>query len=198
MTDRNEAASDISLIIEGERYPVDRVGFNRNDSTGDTITLGYDSGTMNGPYSGELTLPAGAMPDFLDEVPDEAFEDEDEDEESRDAVEIMEDSRDLYERKNNDYGDSWKLTGKTLALWCEHNGLDELRIPVNEYTMISLGLFTRRLDKMIRHFNAEFLTDDLQVDESVVETTEDQVPYAAMHTQIAEEYAYADSEDLLP
>jgi len=79
--------------------------------------------------------------------------------------------------------------------------MDELRIPVNDYTMISLGLFTRRLDKMIREFNSWFMLgegEELQVNESVVETHQDDVPYSAMHTQVAEEYAYADSEELLP
>lgn len=119
---------------------------------------------------------------------------------AREAVGILDDARDLYERKNNDYGDSWKLTGKTLALWCEHQGIDTLRIPVNDHTMISLGLFTRRLDKMIREFNGWFILeegDELQVDESIMETHTDDAPYSAMHTQVAEEYAYADPGELL-
>jgi len=118
----------------------------------------------------------------------------------RTAVEIMNDSKDLYERKNADYGDSWKLTGKTMAMWFEHQGVDELQIPVNEYTMNSLGLFTRRLDKMVRAFNGWFCMDEgdeLQVDESITETQKDQVPYAAMHTQLAEQYAYADLDEMI-
>lgn len=119
----------------------------------------------------------------------------------RSAVEVMEDAQGLYQRKNDDYGDSWKLTGKTMALWCRHNGIEELRVPVNDHAMISLGLFTRRLDKMIREFNSWFMMDegdDLRVNESAAETHEDDVPYSAMHTQVAEEYANADSEELLP
>jgi hypothetical protein len=118
----------------------------------------------------------------------------------RTAVEIMNDSKDLYERKNADYGDSWKLTGKTMAMWLEHQGVDELQIPVNEYTMNSLGLFTRRLDKMVRAFNGWFCMDEgdeLQVDENITETQKDQVPYAAMHTQLAEQYAYADLDEMI-
>lgn len=110
--------------------------------------------------------------------------------ETRDALEIMEDSRNVYERKNADYGDSWKLTGKTLALWAEHNDMDEIRVPVEEGALISFGLFTRRLDKMIREFNGWFMMDEdeeFQVDESITETHGDDVPYSAMHTQIAEE-----------
>lgn len=119
----------------------------------------------------------------------------------RTASEIMSDSQGLYERKNADYGDSWKLTGKTMALWLQHQGQDELRVPVNEHTMNALGLFTRRLDKMIREFNGWFCLDEgeeFQVDESIAETHQDDVPYSAMHCQLAEEYAYAEAEEVLP
>lgn len=119
----------------------------------------------------------------------------------RSAVEIMRDSQDLYERKNADYGDSWKLAGKTLAMWLRHQGYDELRIPATEYHMNSLGLFTRRLDKMIREWNGWMCLeegDDFRVNESISETHNDDVPYGAMHTQLAEEYARADPEEILP
>lgn len=118
----------------------------------------------------------------------------------RTATEIMGDSRDLYERKNADYGDSWTLAGKTMAMWFQHQGMDEVRIPTNEFHMTSFQLFTRRLDKMIRTFNGWFIMDEgdeYQVDESIVETHQDEVPYAAMHTQLAEQYAYADADEIL-
>jgi hypothetical protein len=118
----------------------------------------------------------------------------------RTATEILGDSRDLYERKNADYGDSWTLAGKTMAMWFQHQGMDEVRIPTNEFHMTSFQLFTRRLDKMIRTFNGWFIMDEgdeFQVDESIVETHQDEVPYAAMHTQLAEQYAYADAEEIL-
>jgi len=118
----------------------------------------------------------------------------------RTATEILGDSRDLYERKNADYGDSWKLAGKTMAMWFQHQGMDEVRIPTNEFHMTSFQLFTRRLDKMIRAFNGWFCLEkgeEFQVDEDIVETQQDQVPYAAMHTQLAEQYAYADAEEIL-
>lgn len=119
----------------------------------------------------------------------------------RSATEILSDSKELYERKNADYGDSWKLVGKTIAMWLDHQDIETLQIPVNKYTMNSLGLFTRRLDKMIREFNGWFCLeegDSFQVNESIAETHEDDVPYAAMHTQLAEEYAYADADEFLP
>jgi hypothetical protein len=48
---------------------------------------------------------------------------------------------------------------------------------------------------MVRSFNGWFCADELQVNESVVETQEDEIPYAAMHTQLAEEYAAMDYSD---
>jgi hypothetical protein len=119
---------------------------------------------------------------------------------SRSAVEIMQESQDLYERKNADYGDSWKLAGKTMALWFQHQGKEKVNIPTNEFHLTSFQLFTRRLDKMIREFNGWFMLDEgdsFQVEESIIETHQDDVPYAAMHTQLAEEYAEADVDDLI-
>jgi hypothetical protein len=113
-------------------------------------------------------------------------------EQPRTAVEVMRDSIGLYEKKNDDYADSWRLVGKTIELWLEHHGEEELTIPANEYALNSFGLFTRRLDKMLRAFNGWFLTDEMKVSESIVETQEDSVPYAAMHTQLAEEYSKLD------
>jgi hypothetical protein len=119
----------------------------------------------------------------------------------RGAVEIMEDSKALYDRKNDDYGDSWKLAGKTMAMWLRHQGLDELRVPATAPHMNALGLFTRRLDKMIREFNGWMCLeegDDFRVDETIAETHMDDVPYGAMHAQLAEEYARADPDEVLP
>lgn len=110
----------------------------------------------------------------------------------RGALDVLADSTDLYERKNADYGDSWQLVGKTMALWLDHQGVDELTIPTDAHTLNSFGLFTRRLDKMLREFNGWFVADEMQVSEAIAETHQDDVPYAAMHTQLAEEYARMD------
>lgn len=119
----------------------------------------------------------------------------------RGSVEILGDSKALHDRKNDDYGDSWKLAGATMALWLRHQGIEELRIPASPEHMVSIGLFTRRLDKMIREFNGWFCLEEgeeFQVDESITETHQDDVPYAAMHTALAEAYAYGETEEFLP
>jgi hypothetical protein len=77
-----------------------------------------------------------------------------------------------------------------MALWLEHEGVDELTLPTDDpAAFIAFGLYTRRLDKMVRSFMQGLaqMDGDTRVDESIIETTEDQVPYAAMQTVIAEE-----------
>jgi hypothetical protein len=113
---------------------------------------------------------------------------------TRTAEEILKESSELYEKKNDDYADSWRLVGKTIELWLDHLEEDSLELS-NEKELNSFGLFTRRLDKMLRAFNIWFCADKTRVNESVVETQEDQIPYAAMHCQLAEEYAAMDYSD---
>jgi len=108
---------------------------------------------------------------------------------SRTVEEILNDSEELFSRKEEDYGESWKLTGRILSLIIEQQGKEEITIPSEPEYLISLGLYTRRLDKLVRSFNATFIQGELEVDESVPETVEDQVPYAAMQTSVAEDLA---------
>lgn len=115
--------------------------------------------------------------------------------EARPVSEILADSEQLYRDKNDDYGDSWRLIGKTLAVWLDHQGEDELKIPADPAYLNSFGLFTRRLDKMIRLFNGTFLADEMKVDESIAETAQDDVNYAAMHTHVTERLAGASEDD---
>ena len=112
----------------------------------------------------------------------------------RTARDVLTDSTDLYERKDADYGQAWKLVGKTLALWLDELGEDELVVPADDVHLSSLGLFTRRLDKMIREWNGWYCTDELRVDENIAETHADDVPYAAMHTELAEQSTLEDFE----
>jgi hypothetical protein len=104
----------------------------------------------------------------------------------RDVAEIIGDSQDLYERKNEDYGDSWRAIGVMLEAYFEHQGADEITIPTDADHLNSFGLFFRRLDKISRELNGWFLTDDFEVDESIVETHTDDIPYSAMHAALAE------------
>jgi hypothetical protein len=113
--------------------------------------------------------------------------------EPRDVAEIIGDSQDLYERKNEDYGDSWRAIGVMLEAYFEHQGADEITIPTDADHLNSFGLFFRRLDKISRELNGWFLTDDFEVDESIVETHTDDIPYSAMHAALAESVEADDS-----
>jgi hypothetical protein len=100
--------------------------------------------------------------------------------------EILTENAQTYDEKNDDYGDSWRLVGETLSLWCRHAGADELVFPTDSETLNSLGLFTRRLDKIIRAFNGEFLADELNF-ESIRDSHADESTYAAMHASLLAE-----------
>jgi hypothetical protein len=104
-----------------------------------------------------------------------------------DPEDILEAAKQLYSDKEEDYGESWRLTGEILSLIIEKQGKEEITIPSDPEYLIALGLYTRRLDKLVRSFNGTFIQDDLEVDETISETVKDQVPYSAMHTTIAQE-----------
>lgn len=93
------------------------------------------------------------------------------------VTDILKDGAETYEAKNDDYGDSWRLVGEFM--WMLAN--DGVTLETKE-EFISFGLFTRRLDKLARAFNGEFNADDLDF-ESVVDSHEDEMVYAAMAAQ---------------
>jgi hypothetical protein len=106
--------------------------------------------------------------------------------------EILRDGAETYQSKNKDYGDSWRLVGKTIAMWLQHAGKDELTIPADKESWNSIGLFTRRLDKLVRAFNAEFIVDELNY-ESTADAHTDEAVYGAMHASLIME---KDAEDI--
>lgn len=89
---------------------------------------------------------------------------------------VLFEGAETYEKKNEDYGDSWRQVGEFLH---EIAGDDGVVLETPE-DFISFGLFTRRLDKLARAFNGEFNTDSLNF-EDVVDAHEDESVYAAMH-----------------
>lgn len=108
---------------------------------------------------------------------------------------ILDDSADLFARKEEDYGESWRLTGKILSLIIKQQDEDEITIPAEEEYLTALGLYTRRLDKLVRSFNGTFMKEKFEVDESVEETVQDQVPYSAMHTRVVQELQENDEKE---
>jgi hypothetical protein len=80
-----------------------------------------------------------------------------------------------FENKNDNYGNSWLLTGETFALWFPQ-GLT-LNTPRKQ---IMHGLLTRMLDKMIRAAHLELADVQDKVGEKASETFFDLGVYAFM------------------
>lgn len=100
--------------------------------------------------------------------------------------EVLTENAETYRAKNQDYGDSWRLAGETLALWLQHAGCDELRVPADPDSLNAVGLFTRRLDKLIRSFNGQFVAGEMNF-ESTADAHEDESTYAAMAASLLRE-----------
>jgi hypothetical protein len=96
--------------------------------------------------------------------------------------EILRANADLYERKNEDYGGSWRLAGELFAAMANSCGYDEID-PTDESEMISVGLYFQRLHKLVRSANLEFGTGDPN-NESIADSHRDESTYAAMHASL--------------
>lgn len=103
---------------------------------------------------------------------------------------ILEDGGATFEKKTEDYGDSWRLIGEIL-LSMSHGEPVTLETPQD---FVSFGLFTRRLDKFARAFHGEFAADDMNF-ESVRDAHEDEMVYAAMHAVNQSERKEEDSAE---
>lgn len=92
-----------------------------------------------------------------------------------DPEDYLFDGAETYAEKNDDYGDSWRKVGEFLYQLTEGEGVT---LETKE-DFISFGLFTRRLDKVARAFNGEFLADEMNF-ESIEDAHFDEMVYAAM------------------
>lgn len=90
--------------------------------------------------------------------------------------EILEDCAETHESKNADYGSSWKAIGEILFNLT--NGEEVVLNSPEDF--VSIGLFTRRMDKLARAFHGEFVADDM-AHESLFDSHADESTYAAMH-----------------
>jgi len=89
---------------------------------------------------------------------------------------ILSNGAETYKEKNDDYGNSWAMVGWFLWRLAPPDGIT-LETPED---FISFGLFTRRLDKIARAFNGEFVAEDMNF-EDIVDSHTDESVYAAMH-----------------
>ena len=97
----------------------------------------------------------------------------------KDPSQILQESAETHDKKDADYGTSWRAIGHIL------HGLSKGEPVVLETPedFISFGLFTRRMDKIARCFNGEFLSDELNF-ESIADSHADETAYAAMHASL--------------
>lgn len=94
--------------------------------------------------------------------------------------EILTQNATTYRAKEEDYGKSWTLGGEILHKMA--GGVPVVLETPEDF--IAFGLFTRRLDKIIRAFNLEFLQEDDPSFESIVDSHADESTYAAMHASL--------------
>lgn len=90
---------------------------------------------------------------------------------------ILKHGGETYKSKNEDYGDSWRKIGVILHMLADEEPV-VLETPEDH---ISYGLFTRRLDKLARAYHGEFIADEMN-HESIQDAHEDEMVYAAMHS----------------
>jgi hypothetical protein len=112
----------------------------------------------------------------------------------KDPSQILRESAETYQKKNADYGESWRAIGEIL------HGLTKGKPVVLETPddFVSFGLFTRRMDKLARCFNGEFLSDNLNF-ESIADSHSDEAAYAAIHAALLgeqESIEYVRDEDI--
>lgn len=91
------------------------------------------------------------------------------------VTEILNDGAETYELKNKDYGESWRNIGHILYKLANEQPV----VLDSPEDWIAAGLFTRRIDKIARSFNGEFLADEMNF-ESASDADEDESVYAAM------------------
>jgi hypothetical protein len=96
--------------------------------------------------------------------------------------ELLEEHKETYEKKNEDYGDSWRLVGPALYVMMNQESVT-LDSP-EDWTRVSL--YVRRMDKMIRSLQME-MDDGKHLNyESVMDTHGDESVYAVMAEQFTQ------------
>lgn len=91
------------------------------------------------------------------------------------VTDVLKEGAETYERKNEDYGKSWANIGHVLFKLANEQPV----VLASPEDWIAAGLFTRRLDKLARSFNGEFLTEEMNF-EAASDADEDESVYAAM------------------
>lgn len=94
---------------------------------------------------------------------------------------ILEDGASTFEKKDADYGASWRRAGEIMFFLTNGEPVT-LETPED---WIAVGLFTRRMDKISRSIQSELVNQDLN-HESTYDSHADEMVYAAMHAALRE------------
>lgn len=98
-------------------------------------------------------------------------------------AERLEDLAGTFERKNEEYGESWRLAGELVSQILAEQDVNQLE--TDPQTMISLGLYFQRLHKITRGMTGEFALEEL-AHESVADSHDDEAVYATIHAHHTE------------
>ena len=93
----------------------------------------------------------------------------------------LDDAKETHETKNADYGSAWLTVGELMHTMAD----GEPVVLDSPEAYASIGLYWERLIKLQRAFNGEFNTDTLN-HESIRDSHEDNINYAAMHATLRE------------
>lgn len=93
--------------------------------------------------------------------------------------EILKEGAKTYRKKEDDYGESWKLTGHLIWDMVQ----DDKIVLESPQDVIRFGLYTRRMDKIVRSINGEFTSGGMNY-ESIFDSHRDESVYAAMHASL--------------
>lgn len=100
---------------------------------------------------------------------------------AKEPQDILEEQKKIFEEKNDDYSDTWIVSG--IALSALHDGPVTLESDVDH---IVNGNVHRLLDKILRGYNAAVIADEMNFEASV-DSFRDATTYSAMITSILEE-----------
>lgn len=168
-TTEADAAEIATSTLAGDWWTVidiERVGYNE---MADVDTVRNDLNTQRQPEN------TGVAKD-LDE-PDEI---------SLSPGDVLEANADLYRRKEDDYGEAWRIAGETLAMWADD--LDIEFDPTDPQSAVTWNLYMQRLHKLVRAFNLNYGGEGPN-NESITESHADASTYAAIHASYVNEQA---------
>lgn len=107
---------------------------------------------------------------------------------SKTIAERLEGAGELYEEKDSDYGQAWRLGGEFVVAMMKVAGVEEIRVPADPDVWNSIFMWGRRFDKDSRAFNAEFFAESMNF-EATEDSHEDEGVYAFMHADLLRERA---------